>query len=233
MLIPAILIFAAIHCRCPQATGARGCVHLGGEPGKHHLRGVCLPQCYNLMVPRWTVATKLQLQQHQDLQHTLSQLSGGESRVGRVKNAQSDNGANCLMQLPYSLLLPWAWKSLARGKTKHCPQPPFATALTISLKSEHGKRVQCVLPRNPLLLLSLVQDWAAPADLCFPSSVLCSCNPVIKALSLWPSHATLITEEFLSPKGDPGLRKRFWKLQLHCREPHWTGVFGVHPCSSR
>lgn len=74
-----VTIFLNSHSyRCSQVAGACGCVHMGREPGEHHLRSVCLPQCHHLMVSRWTVASKFQLQQHQDLYHSRGQLSGGE-----------------------------------------------------------------------------------------------------------------------------------------------------------
>ena len=83
---------AVLLCRCPQAAGPRGCVHVGGEPGEHHLRGVCLPQCHYLVVPRRSAAAQLQLQQHQDLQHPIRQLPGGEAVWGRgvVQEAGSE-----------------------------------------------------------------------------------------------------------------------------------------------
>lgn len=93
MIMAVILIVIVIYCRCPEATGPCGCVHLGGEPGEHHLRGICLSQCHDLMVSGWPAAAKLQLQQYQDLQHPLCQLSGGESGWGwgRAEKAQFDS----------------------------------------------------------------------------------------------------------------------------------------------
>lgn len=90
IIVAVSLIVIAIHCRCAQAAGPCGCVHLGGEPGEHHLRGICLPQCHNLMVSRWTAVAKLQLQQYQDLQHPLCQLPGGE--LGGWVRGQSGKG---------------------------------------------------------------------------------------------------------------------------------------------
>ena len=78
-IVAVFLRAVVLLCRCPQASGPCGCVHLGGQPGEHHLRGVCLPQCHNLMVPRRSTAAKLQLQQHQNLQHPVRQLPGGET----------------------------------------------------------------------------------------------------------------------------------------------------------
>lgn len=83
MTVAGFLTVIVTRCRCPQAAGPRGCVHLGGEPSEYHLRGVCLPQCHNLMVPRWSAAAKLQLQQYQDLQQPLCQLPGGEQGTGQ------------------------------------------------------------------------------------------------------------------------------------------------------
>lgn len=93
-LVLAFLMGIAVPRRCPQAAGPRGCVHLGGEPGEHHMRGVCLPQCHNLVVSRWSAAAKLQLQQYQDLQHPLRQLFGGELGLeqGRVEKTQAAYG---------------------------------------------------------------------------------------------------------------------------------------------
>lgn len=87
--VVAVLMVIVLPCRCSQAPGPCSCVHLGREPGEHHLWGLCLPKCHNFLVPRWPVAAKLQLQQHQDLQHPICELSGGEFGGGKGRVVQA------------------------------------------------------------------------------------------------------------------------------------------------
>lgn len=80
--------------RCTQASGPCGCLYLGRESSEHHLWGICIPQCCHLLVPGWTAASQLKLQQHQDLQHSISKLPGGEEEQGGEK-AYAARKARC------------------------------------------------------------------------------------------------------------------------------------------
>lgn len=159
MTVEGFLTVIATHCRCPQAAGPRGCVHLGGEPGEHHLRGVCLPQCHNLVVPRWSAAAKLQLQQHQDLQQPLCQLPGGKrgtgQRQGRKGSLTIDRLLNAAKILLASLACP-ELGAISWRRTRASAQP------LCLLGNPRAWKTECLLPQ-PLLCSPLwLKAWVEP-----------------------------------------------------------------------
>lgn len=156
MTVAGFLTVIATHCRCPQAAGPRGCVHLGGEPGEHHLRGVCLPQCHNLVVPRWSAAAKLQLQQYQDLQQPLCQLPGGERGSGQRQGGKGSLTIDGLLSAAKILLASLACPELGAVSWRRTRRTPAsAQLLPVSPGQHQGLEGRVSSSTAPSLFFSL------------------------------------------------------------------------------
>ena len=92
-MVVVFLMGIAVPCRCPEAAGPCGCLHVGGEPGEHHVRGICLPQRHNFMVPGWPAAASSNysnIKIYNTPSASYLEVSWGGD--GRVEKAQSDYG---------------------------------------------------------------------------------------------------------------------------------------------